>query len=509
MRLEAEAHAVQKNWAAAIGSFKALLGLTPDNPEVLLQLSYMESLAGHYRQGRAYALEAARHRGSSMSVVGELVSRLRTFNEVQEVRKILEGLPHVSKLPIPLLVNLGAQLSYMNQQEEALRFLDEARRGDPEFPPTLLARAQILIYLGRFEEAKLDLSRCMARAPNIPKVYWLLSRLEKATSSSNHVSKIQQLLMRPNQSADEVALLGYALHKELEDLGDYPGAWRALEFACKAKRSSIQYQAEDSHHLVSRLMSLSVLQPPASTAARLRIPIFIVGMHRSGTTLLEQLLDGHDDVRGIGELYDFTCQMREATDHHCRGVLDVEIVERAAAVNLSAVGEAYLQGVEWRLGKERYFTDKLPSNFLNIGFICQALPEARILHMVRDPVETCFSNLRELFGETNAYSYDQIELADYHRQYQRLMEHWRDSFPGRILDVSYSQLTQNPEETLRRVAGFCGFSYQPTMLDSSMRSRAVATASAIQVRQGVSARETPKWEPYRQWLQPMVARLQS
>jgi len=214
-------------------------------------------------------------------------------------------------------------------------------------------------------------------------------------------------------------------------------------------------------------------------------------------------------VQGVGELYDFTSQMRWATDHHCKGVIDRRIVERAAGVDFGEVGAGYLRGMEWRLGKERCFTDKLPSNFLNLGFICRALPHAKILHMVRDPVETCFSNLRELFSEANPYSYDMLELADFHHQYERLMAHWRAAYPGRILDVDYRALTRDTENAVRRVAAFCGLAFTPDMLEIGKRERGVATASAVQVREGVVSREVPKWAPYEAHLRPMIEALRA
>ncbi len=226
-------------------------------------------------------------------------------------------------------------------------------------------------------------------------------------------------------------------------------------------------------------------------------------MHRSGTTLLEQLLDASPQVRAVGELYDFTSAMRFATDHHCKGVIDNTIVARSGSVDFSEVGRRYLDGMAWRLGEEPYFTDKLPSNFLNIGFISRALPQAKILHMVRDPMETCFSNLRELFSEANPYSYDQHELADYFIQYRRLMAHWHRAYPGRILDVSYEQLTANPASEMQRVADFCGIDFIDAMTDTRSSKRAVATASAVQVREGVIKRKFAKWVPYAQHLQPL------
>lgn len=510
LRRQAETQAAQRDWPAAIASFEAILAKRPNDADVLVQLSYMESLSGHYRRARSYALRASSQAPRDTRVVTELVARLRTFNEIAAVRRVLELLPSMSRLEIPLLINLAAQLSYLNQQEHALSFLDEARRGDPDFPPTLLARAQVLAYLGRFKEAEMDLLRCLRRAPQIPKLYWLLSRLRKQTPSDNHVARIRQLLATPGRSNDELTLLGYALYKSLDDLGDFEGAWRGLEIACKAKRFSLDYRLEDSRALMESLIGMPASAAPLSAADMIgRVPIFIVGMHRSGTTLLEQMLDGHSDVHGVGEVYDFTCQMREATDHHCRGVIDRTLVERSHGVDFAAVGEKYLAGMEWRLGKARYFTDKLPSNFLNIGYICQALPQAKILHMVRDPMETCFSNLCELFGEANAYSYDQVELADYHLQYQRLMEHWHQRYPGRIFDVDYRALTRDPETVVRQVSTYCGLGYEPGMLDTASRTRGVATASAVQVREKVTARESPKWEPYRTHLQPLIAHLRS
>ncbi len=498
-------------WAKARTALLGILEQQGNDADALVQLSYIESFSGHYRTARDYALKACHAHSIERAVIPELISRLRTFNEATALHDVLNRLTPIKSVSIPLLIACSAQLSYLNEQERAISMLDEAKRGDPHYPPLLLARGQVLSYLGRFDEAEADLTRCIARAPEIAQAHWFLSRLRKQTPGSNHIRTIEQQLSKPARTAEDISLLAYALHKELDDLGDYGPAREALVHACKAKRSRLRYTSEESRSLVSALVHL-----PSSTQSSTRkadtnerVPIFIVGMHRSGTTLLEQLIEGHSNVMGIGELYDFTSQMRFATDHHCRGVIDAKIVEHSTALDFAEVGRGYLAGLEWRLGKEQYFTDKLPSNFLNIGFICQALPQAKILHMVRDPIETCFSNLRELFSDANPYSYDQIELADYFLQYQRLMRHWHAAYPGRILDVSYAELTRDPECVLRAVSGFCGVEFEPGMLDLSTRTRGIATASAVQVREKVAAREKPKWEPYAEYLQPMIQRLQA
>ena len=506
---QAEVHASRREWPQARATLETALAGDPHNAAVLLQLSYIESLSGRYRAARDHALRANAAKPTDADTIRELMSRLRTFNEAGALHDLLARLGPMRDVPIPLLIAAAAQLSYLNEQDAALRYLDEAMRGDPGYPPTLLARGQVLTYLGRFDEAAKDLEACIARAPEIAQAHSFLSRLRKQTPASHHVDRLGKMLASGAQRRpDDVALLAYALHKELDDLGDHAGAWRALVHACNAKRATLDYRPAQTHALMDKLIAMPVQANATRVGDSPRTPIFIVGMHRSGTTLLEQLLDGHPDVRGVGELYDFTSRMRYATDHHCRGPIDATIVDRASQADFDEVGAGYLAGMEWRLGDEHFFTDKLPSNFLNIGFICRALPQAKILHMVRDPVETCFSNLRELFSDANPYSYDPLELADYYKQYERLMAHWRSAYPDRIMDVDYAELTRDTETVMRRVSAFCGLEFAPRMLDIGERERGVATASAVQVREGVVARETPKWAPYAEPLAPMIRALQ-
>ncbi|MBN6152025.1 sulfotransferase [Xanthomonas sp. AmX2] len=505
---QAEAQAGRQQLHEAIETYQRALQQRPDDAHVLLQLSYLHSLTGRYRAGRQYALRANAAHPTSPQVLAELIPRLRTFNEVPALLECVQRLLPLQRIPIPLLLTLASQLTYVNLPERAIVFLDEARRADPDYPPTLLARAQVLIYLGRFDDAAQDLSRALARAPEIAQGYWLQAFLGTQTHASHHVDAIRAQLRRQGRTPAELALLGFALHKELDDLGEHAGAWDALMQGCRAKRSTLRYSAQESAALFEALMQ-------ARPAGRGDVPqggpgptpIFIVGMHRSGTTLLEQMLDASPEVRGIGELYDFTSAMRQATDHHCRGVVDATVIQRAAGADLADAGRHYLHGLRWRLQDEPFFTDKLPSNFLNAGLIASALPQAKILHMVRDPVETCFSNLRELFSEANPYSYDLHELAQFHNGYRRLMRHWHQTLPGRILDVSYARLLEQPDAVMGEVSAFCGLSSPPSLHQLHLRKRSVVTASAVQVRAPLRAPALAKWRPYAQQLQPLVQAL--
>ncbi len=481
----------------------------PQHAGALIQRSRIESIAGNYRLARASTLEAyaAGAQGQRDSV--NLLRRLRTFGLAPEIHGAISALSP-SLLGKSEVVDLVATLlNSFNEPEKSLPYLESGLANDPESIPLQLSKAQTLMFLGRIEDAEQFLLECLRKRPGLAFAWWMLARLRKQTPASNHVDALRNELSQAMHPQD-IAFLGYALHKELDDLDQIKEASEALDTANKSMRGLVEYSGIKERDFFEQLKAMPVDGvPSATTAAEGSLtPIFIVGMHRSGTSLLEQFLDGHPQIHCAGELYDFTIQMRLAANHHCRREIDSEIVRRAPGLDFEEIGKGYLSAVDWRRTTESHITDKLPSNFLNIGFIVRALPQARIIHMVRDPMEICFSNLREFFSETTClYSYDQTELADYYKEYAALMAHWHNAFPGRILDVDYRDLIQDPEGSLRRITAFCGLDYVPAMLDTSDRSRSVSTASAIQVRSKPALPPKPKWSSYRDYLAPLIERL--
>ncbi|WP_165782440.1 tetratricopeptide repeat-containing sulfotransferase family protein [Solilutibacter silvestris] len=483
-----------------------------ERADILIKLSHVESQLGRFRLATEYAVRASKLRPESIEVLSDVMARLRVYNMADDFLAYVERLGPPSRMPIPVLLATASELSFFNLQDRALEYVEEAFRGDPDYPPTLLALAQVCIYMGYPVRALNALRRSLQRAPEIPETYLLLSQLGKSVWGDVDVAKAaeQQLSRIGGDKASAAMNLAYALHRFHDGAAEYDQAYARLAQGMRIKRDTLRYESADSRRLIELLKQLPTSAASGGWTGSARQPVFIVGMHRSGTTLLEQLLSAHSQVHGIGELYDFTSAMRYETDYHSKGVIDAALVERTLAntPDYPAIGKRYLDGLEWRLGPEPMFTDKLPSNFLNIGFIAQALPNAKILHMVRDPVETCFSNLRELFSEANPYSYDQIEVAEYYAMYRELMAHWKARFPGRILDVDYTRLTRDPGQVMREVAEFCGLEFEQAMLSTSSSQRSVATASAMQVREGVVRRDTPKWKPYERHLLPLTTRLQ-
>jgi hypothetical protein len=196
--------------------------------------------------------------------------------------------------------------------------------------------------------------------------------------------------------------------------------------------------------------------------------------------------------------------MSKAVDHYCREVVDEVVIDRAGQVDWREVAAGVRAHARWRSLGRAWVTEKLPSNFLNLGFILKALPDARILHLVRDPVDTCFSNLRTYFAQAAGYSYRQEELAAYFRRYRRLMAHWHAIAPGRILDVDYNALVTDPEAQIRRVFDYCGLAFESRALDVGRMDGVVATASATQARTGIRKDRGAAWVPYSAHLGPLL-----
>ncbi len=510
LRARGQEHAAQKHWDAAAACFESILAGAPDDVPALLMLARAHSNRGRYRDGHRLAMDAAVRRPRDPETVLELVKRLRLFNESGAVVDVLRESGFVDCGNPAWLVEMGLMASTVGAHEEALALVDAALRLVPDDVPARYLRGNELMFFGRMGEAEAELERSIALQPNYAQAHWVLSRLRKWTPRENHVERIRKQLARAMPGGHGEVYLGFALHNELHELQRYEESWQALERGCAAKRRLLPYDRAEAIRMFDGLQSLCTGEfvRPVDTPNGAFTPIFIVGMHRSGTTLLEQILGGHSQVTDGGETYLFSGQMRLATDYRSQGPLDAELVARAADADYRAVGEGFLAASAWRARGKPFLTEKLPTNYLNLGFIAKALPQARFLHMMRDPLETLFSNLRTMFSDVCAWSYDQHDLVDYFARYRALMAHWHRVMPGRILDVSYEALVREPEAVARGVFEFCGLPFEAQALELERKAGAVATASSAQVRQGIRRKQVPDWKAYETHLRPLIHALE-
>jgi hypothetical protein len=236
-------------------------------------------------------------------------------------------------------------------------------------------------------------------------------------------------------------------------------------------------------------------------------PIFIVGLPRTGTTLLERMLDRVPGVRSAGELMDFKQALGAAVGRVQREAPALSPIEAALRVDVASLGADYLRGAREAAHGAPVFIDKMPVNFLYCGLIRAALPKARILHLRREPMDACHAVFKTLFAQAYFFSYDQHELADYYDRYRRLMAHWHAVLPGAILDVRYEDLVTDTEAQARRVLAFCGLPWDDAVLSPEGNARPSTTASAAQVRQPVHAGSIGRWKAVADGLEPLRRRL--
>ena len=333
----------------------------------------------------------------------------------------------------------------------------------------------------------------------------MLARISGIDVEHNHVPALRQLLKTAGADQRATVHLQFALHHELHALGDYAGAWRALEAGCRIQRQFQPYDLVDTARLfrgIRELCDRDFVQGKDFVAPLQ--PIFIIGMHRSGTTLLERMLGGHPDVADAGETYAFPAQLKLASDHFFGGAIDQTVLERATHLDFEGIGRGFVDAMGFRASARPFVTEKFNPNFIVAGLVAKALPHSRFLHLRRDPVATCFSNLRTLFTLEAAYSYDQCELADFFAMYHQLMSHWHDVMPGRILDVDYSGLVADPQAHAVVVAAHCGLVYRSEMLDVARPGGMVSTASAQHVRGGILGGRDEAWKHYEAKLEPLL-----
>jgi hypothetical protein len=333
----------------------------------------------------------------------------------------------------------------------------------------------------------------------------------RQTANSNHLNYIRAQLHAVEKGSEDHAAFEFAQYKELEDLGRYEDAFAALERGNAIMYSRLSHDMQRERELFEGIRRLFTPDFVRGPGARINgpVPIFIVGLPRSGTTLLDRILDNHPDVVSTGERIDFPRQLRWAANLHGNDLIDAKLLDRILRVDYDELGRRYLEQTQWRTPGSSFFVDKLPANHMLLGLIHRALPQAPILHMVRDPMDVCFSNYRALFGESYPYSYQLDALASHYLQYRMLMRHWNDVMPGCVLDVSYADLVTNPEPTLATVFAHCGLRPVPGCSDLTRNATAVNTLSSAQIREPIHTRSLGEWRRYERQLAPLRGVLQS
>jgi hypothetical protein len=435
-----------------------------------------------------------------------VVESLLRVGEVVAARACLAR-PGLAQASAPdWLLRLSDFRQRLDENVESLALIERAIAAGAVGTEVSFHHGVQLYFNGLLGESEAELEACVRQEPTRGRAALALSRLRNQTADRNHLGLLASGLARVAQGSRDHAALEFAHYKELDDLGRLDEAWDALARGNAIMRARNPFDPAAQHTYLERLIGAcdhDRVRPDEAANAEGPQPIFIVGMARSGTTVLERMLGNHSGVASAGELVDFGNQLHWAAD--TGNTQGQAFLARLPDLDLAEVGRRYLAQTQWRAAGKSFYIDKQPPNWVLAGLIHAALPHARLLHMVRDPMDLCFSNWRAFFGDTYAYSYDMAGLAAYHQSYLHAMAHWHNVMPGVILDVSYADLVSRPEAVMRRVFAHCGLAWEPGCLDMRSNATPVATLSAAQVRTPLHARAVGEWRRYEARL-PRLAR---
>ena len=354
-------------------------------------------------------------------------------------------------------------------------------------------------FLGLFEQAEGAFEQAISLTPLHHQSHFALSDLTKATTNNHHIDRLEKIAKQVS-NPDAQLHMGHALAKEYQDLGDFHSAYLALQQGKAAKHNQSPFDNDASDALFSHIKELSENhQHHEGTGNLTQEPIFILGMPRSGTTLVERILSSHSEVQSAGELQDFGLCVKKLSQTSSPHVLDIETMSHAYQLDFEKLGSSYLQSTRVVTGGSKHFIDKLPFNFYYIDLITKALPNAKIICLLRDPLDTCIGNYRQLFTINNpyySYSLNLLNTAKFYNRFYKLMGHFQ-SLHKNIKLVRYEELVANPEQEIKNLVKFCDLDWQSSCMDFHLNDAPVSTASKVQVRQPLNSKAIGRWRAFK------------
>lgn len=496
-------------------AYEDIVEFDPVQPGAWLKLSQLSLEADGYRD----ALNAA-HRACEATLAGQrwralpyVGRQLLHFDERQQVSALMRAADWDSLEVLSQSAVLAQQLWLADDDQASLELLDHAMARLPPSHLLHFCRGEVLNHLGRMTESEAEYERALELEPSFAQAHRSLAFNSSSAEPGMRLSRLRDALVAALDSGgkESEVSLRYALFKELDGVGNGEEAWGQLAAAAAARRARQGHDANGEaagvDALISSFGALEGLMSSAPIGHR-RGHIFIVGLPRSGTTVLDRMFGNNPLVGSGGELNAFSRSVSWEANSFYEPPPREKLVRRATHLDWRAVGARYVNATRGIHADKPFLLDKNPLNIYNVGFIVRALPQARILCLLRNPMDACFSNLKELFAKGSyTYSYDQRELADHYARFMRLVEHWERSFPDRFKTISYESLVETTEPVLGDAMRFCGLDFDPLYADITRNATPVSTASRAQVRRPLNQRGIGAWRRYEQQLQPLRQRL--
>lgn len=401
----------------------------------------------------------------------------------------------------------GAALAMAGRTEDAVRAYSRSVEIDPQQTGALVGLGHVLKTLGD-QEGGIDAYRAAIELrPNLGEIYFSLSNLKTFRFTQNEIQDMEERLSQPSLSSASVVHFAFSLGKAFEDNKDYDRAFRYYTQANEENRKSINYdpvQTEIAHTKIKETFNSGFFRRVEESTMGVEdpSPIFIVGLPRSGSTLLEQILASHSLVDGTSELPDLGIASQLISNKQKGRVFPGGILEMSDG-EITHLGQQYLKRTQRHRRGAPYFTDKMPNNFAHVGLLQAILPNAKIIDARRHPLDSCVGCFKQHFAKGQTFTYDLFELGEFYLEYDKLMQHWDQCLPGKVLRVQYEDVVVDLETQVRRILEYCNLPFEQGCVNFHETKRSVRTASSEQVRQPIYSQSMNTWKRFDKHIEPL------
>ena len=429
-----------------------------------------------------------------------------SYTEIESYGKALDAVQRVIQLqpdlPFGFMIR-GSILGKMSDHEGSIEAYHQALKIEPDHLGSNMGLGNILKTVGNYDDSVAVYKKCIEIQPLFAEAYWSLANLKTYTFEDSEIEAMEEHVQNEVMPSSNKAFFHIALANSKEKEKQYDEAWAHFETGNNMRRQEEIYdsvQTQVTHDALIEVFDKEFVESKKNMGSQSNAPIFIVGLPRSGSTLVEQILASHSKVEGTKELPDLSLLGRKLTKSKPRGIQYPEAVKEMTNEEFVEFGEDYLTTTKRYRTDKPHFIDKMPNNFAHIGFLKLILPNAKVINATRHPLDSCMSSFKQLFYKGQSWSYDLFEIGEYYLEYDRVMKHWQEILPNEILDLEYEKLVENQEHETNRLLEFCGLDWEEHCLKFYENKRPIKTASDTQARKKVYKSSVNMWKNYEMYL---------
>jgi len=511
LSMAARRAASRKDWAVVRSCADRILAGNGDDPEGLFLLGLSEKASQRPLKAVEVFEHVLRLDSKRYDAAVELATQYSIARRNGDVLELLEQYEdHLGNSP-RYLDMAATTYTEIGMPEKAWSLYLKANELQPDIGLFQANLAACAVYVGEIERAREAYTGLLKKNPTHQRNHYQLARLERA-KNTDHIEQMEKILRETRYPPDRNIFLYYALGKEYEDVEEWDKAFEYYEKAGDAVTSVANYAVEADVSIIDTIIDTcdaNWLQQRSAEWKGDKTPLFVVGLPRTGTTLTERIVASHSKVHSVGETPFLQMVLRRESGVSSVEKMTPEILTAAAGKDISLIANGYVDALRYRLGEEPIFVDKLPFNVLYLGFIAKAWPQAPIIMLRRNPMDSCFSMYKQVFTWAYKFSYNLDDLGRYYVAHERLSRHWKRLLGDRLIEVQYEELVSDQEGQTRRLLDQLGLEFEEVCLHFDRNKSATTTASSVQVRQKVHTGSVNKWSQFAAQLEPLRSYLKA